>query len=201
MARSRAADKARKFACTCLRMRGQWLACAFRRFASLYLEGASQLASWSARLGHMNVSRERVRLRVIASVSEAIQKACAGIWIASSRSLLAMMRSEGEAVTHGVIAGLDPAIHAKPRLVGICHPSAGLLHVSMDHRVKLGGDAETPGRDAYPPGTRRLAHGPLASKLAGPLKVISPPWGFAVLTRLGYVVDRRNPSTSRPNAA
>src|SRR5262249_59078756 len=50
MARSRAADKARKFACTCLRMRGQWLACAFRRFASLYLQGASQFLEW--RGGH-----------------------------------------------------------------------------------------------------------------------------------------------------
>ena len=47
----------------------------------------------------------------LASVSEAIQLACAGSWIASSRSLLAMTRSEGEAVTLGVIAGLDPAFH------------------------------------------------------------------------------------------
>jgi hypothetical protein len=38
------------------------LACAFRRFASLLVLGANLLASWSARLGHKNVSRERFRL-------------------------------------------------------------------------------------------------------------------------------------------
>jgi hypothetical protein len=37
--------------------RGQWLACAFRRFASLLLPGASLLASWLARLGRKGVAR------------------------------------------------------------------------------------------------------------------------------------------------
>src|SRR6516162_6505150 len=54
--------------------------------------------------------------RSASKLHQAIQKACAGIWIASSRSLLTMTRSEGEPVTHRVIAGLDPAIHARPRL-------------------------------------------------------------------------------------
>jgi hypothetical protein len=53
--------------------------------------GASLFASWSARLGHEDVSRERTRMRHCER-SEAIQMACAGIWIASSLPLLAMTR-------------------------------------------------------------------------------------------------------------
>jgi len=70
--------------------------------------------------------------------SEAIQWACAGSWIASSHSLLAMTTYEAEALPHRVIAGLDPAIHWKPRLAGICRPVTASPHVSMDHRV-IGG--------------------------------------------------------------
>src|ERR1700729_888593 len=51
MARSRARRIGRRQ--RLLILRGTWLACAFRRFASLLVLGASLLASWSAaRLGH-----------------------------------------------------------------------------------------------------------------------------------------------------
>ena len=65
------------------------------------LPEASLLASWPARLGHMNVSRERFFMFVI--------------------------------------AGLDPAIHAGAGLLRLS-ASFRSLTVSMDHRVKPGGD-------------------------------------------------------------
>jgi hypothetical protein len=39
-----------------------------------------------------------------------------------------------------VIAGLDPAIHTAVRQAKRLPPSACLLEVSMDHRIKSGGD-------------------------------------------------------------
>ena len=76
-----------------LMLRGNGWHCAFRRFASLLGRRRSFEASWLAKLGRIDASRERCRLRVIASASEAIQMACTGIWIASSLSLLAMTRA------------------------------------------------------------------------------------------------------------
>jgi hypothetical protein len=79
-----------------------WLACAFRRFASLFLRmissenrtplfgimrGSEAIFSvalwWLAKLGRERAART-IFHAVIASVSEAIQWACAGSWIASS---------------------------------------------------------------------------------------------------------------------
>ena len=42
-----------------------------------------------------------------------------------------------------VIAGLDPAIHADAKLGRTCRMSFRKPHVSMDHRVKPGGDEES----------------------------------------------------------
>ena len=76
-------------------VRGEWLACAFRRFASL-------ICCWGRIFFfRVVVATARTRRRrengmvcvIVASVSEAMQLACAGSWIASSRSLLAMTRS------------------------------------------------------------------------------------------------------------
>jgi hypothetical protein len=52
-------------------LRGQWLDCAFRRFASLIVPGANLLASRLAWLGHKDVSRERYFF-VIAGLDPAI---------------------------------------------------------------------------------------------------------------------------------
>jgi hypothetical protein len=67
-----------------------WLVCAFRRFACLFFAGGDSI--WCAVVGRTRThrSRENDSACVIASVSEAIQLACAGSWIASSLSLLAM---------------------------------------------------------------------------------------------------------------
>jgi hypothetical protein len=46
-----------------------------------------------------------------------------------------------EAVTHCVIAGLDPAIHRSRGLLRVA-TLFDLPDVSMDHRVKPGGDEE-----------------------------------------------------------
>jgi hypothetical protein len=44
-------------------------------------------------------------------------------------------------IIHVVIAGLDPAIHAAKRAIGISRRFFE-PHVSIDHRVKPGGDEE-----------------------------------------------------------
>jgi hypothetical protein len=75
-----------------LMLRGTWLACAFRRFASLLVR--RRFFEWRGgwQSSGAVASREQCDLRVIASVSEAIHMACTRIWIASSLSLLAMTR-------------------------------------------------------------------------------------------------------------
>jgi hypothetical protein len=68
-------------------LRGQWLDCAFRRFAPLYLPGANLFLEWRGGGGQNSgaeARRENDFLRCHCERSEAIQSACARSWIASS---------------------------------------------------------------------------------------------------------------------
>ena len=91
MARSRAEASTGGSACWCAR---QWLACAFRRFASLLLQGASLFwiaLSWCAKLG-----REKRVARTIFHIVIAGHKARSAVFLSD-----------------------DPAIHAECRLAEI----------------------------------------------------------------------------------
>jgi hypothetical protein len=92
MARSRAEASTGGSACRCAR---RWLACAFRRFASLYLQGASLFfgiaLSWCAKLG-----REKRVARTIFDIVIARHKARSAVFLSD-----------------------DPAIHAECRLAEI----------------------------------------------------------------------------------